>query len=117
MTILEGRKLGFEFFVADDMPHSPTRKVADLCFDYSQIDEFVRLCDVITYEFEHIPEEVLEKTAPLTFPSVEILKLKKSKVEEKLLSEKKGLSRPYLYRSLQRGFRTKGRAFEPFPWW
>jgi 5-(carboxyamino)imidazole ribonucleotide synthase len=26
MTILEGRKLGFEFFVADDMPHSPPAK-------------------------------------------------------------------------------------------
>jgi len=90
MTILEGRKLGFEFFVADDMPHSPARKVADLCFDYSQIDEFVKLCDVITYEFEHIPEEVLEKTAPLTFPSVEILKLKKSKVEEKLFLKRRG---------------------------
>jgi 5-(carboxyamino)imidazole ribonucleotide synthase len=94
MTILEGRKLGFEFFVADDMPHSPARKVADLCFDYSQIDEFVKLCDVITYEFEHIPEEVLEKTAPLTFPSVEILKLKKSKVEEKLFLKRRGYPVP-----------------------
>jgi 5-(carboxyamino)imidazole ribonucleotide synthase len=90
MTILEGRKLGFEFFVADDMPRSPARKVADLCFDYGQIDEFVRLCDVITYEFEHIPEEVRGD-----------FEAKKEQGGRKALSEKKGLSRPYLYRSLQ----------------
>jgi len=94
MTILEGRKLGFEFFVADKTPYSPACKVADLCFDYTRIDEFVKLCDVITYEFEHISDEVLEKTAPLTFPSVEILKLKKSKVEEKLFLKKRGYPVP-----------------------
>ena len=94
MTILEGRKLGFEFFVLESSPHSPACRIADRCFSCDQIDEFLKLCHVITYEFEHIPDEVLEKSAPLTLPSVEILKLKKSKVEEKLFLRKKGYPVP-----------------------
>ncbi len=111
MTILEGRKLGFEFLVADDMPYSPARKVADICFDYTQMDEFVKLCDVITYEFEHIPEEVLEKAAPLTFPSVEILRLKKSKVEEKLFLKRRGYPVPNFTVAFTEELEQKTRLF------
>ncbi|WP_448587823.1 5-(carboxyamino)imidazole ribonucleotide synthase [Thermocrinis sp.] len=94
MTILEGRKLGFEFLVLDKSTSSPACKISDLCFDYEKVDEFVKLCDVITYEFEHIPDEVLEKTSYLTLPSVEVLKLKKSKVEEKVFLRKRGYPVP-----------------------
>ena len=94
MTIMEGKKLGFEFLVLDSSKTSPACKVADGCFDYSRINEFVRLCDVVTYEFEHIPDYVLESVSHLTLPSVEVLNLKKSKVEEKLYLRRSGYPVP-----------------------
>ena len=94
MTILEGKKLGFEFLVLDKSKDSPACKAADRCFDYCEVDEFAKLCDVVTYEFEHIPDEVLESVSHITLPSVEVLKLKKSKVEEKLFLKRGGYPVP-----------------------
>ncbi len=94
MTVLEGKKFGFEFFILDKTKTSPACRVADGCFDYEEVDEFVRLCDVVTYEFEHISDEILENVSHLTLPSVGVLKLKKSKVEEKLFLKRRGYPVP-----------------------
>ncbi|MFN3264139.1 MAG: 5-(carboxyamino)imidazole ribonucleotide synthase, partial [Aquificaceae bacterium] len=59
MTILEGRKLGFEFLVLDPDPRSPASRIADRWFPPEGVEDFIRHCDVITYEFEHIEEGVL----------------------------------------------------------
>ncbi|MGB9874071.1 MAG: ATP-grasp domain-containing protein, partial [Hydrogenobacter sp.] len=83
MTILEGRKLGFEFFVLDKDSKSPACKVADSCFTPEQVETFLKSCDVITYEFEHIEQDLVEKVSHLLSPSAEVLRLKSSRLREK----------------------------------
>ncbi|SNZ13076.1 5-(carboxyamino)imidazole ribonucleotide synthase [Hydrogenobacter hydrogenophilus] len=90
MTILEGRKLGFEFFVLDKDPKSPACKVADACFTPEQVETFLKSCDVITYEFEHIEQELVEKVSHLLSPSAEVLRLKSSRLREKSFYRKMG---------------------------
>ncbi|MFN3946470.1 MAG: 5-(carboxyamino)imidazole ribonucleotide synthase [Aquificaceae bacterium] len=83
MTILEGRRFGFGFFVLDPSPKAPGSKIADKWFPPERVEEFIKECDVITYEFEHIEERVLEKVYDLTTPSLSLLELKRSKIKEK----------------------------------
>ncbi len=83
MTILEGRKLGFEFFVLDPNPKASASKIADWWFPPDRVEEFIRVCDVITYEFEHINQEVLDKVYDLTTPSLNVLEIKRSRIREK----------------------------------
>ncbi|MFN7066041.1 MAG: 5-(carboxyamino)imidazole ribonucleotide synthase, partial [Aquificaceae bacterium] len=73
MTILEGRRFGFDFFVLDPDPKASGSKIADRWFPPERVEEFIRECDVITYEFEHIEERVLEKVYDLTTPSLNLL--------------------------------------------
>ncbi len=90
MTILEGRKLGFTFYVLESKKDSPAGKIADGWFHPSEVNKFLERCDVITYEFEHIHDSILEKVAPKTVPSVDILKIKNSRVKEKEFLRKRG---------------------------
>ena len=60
MTILEGRKLGFEFFVLDPDPKAPASRIADRWFSPEEAEDFIKACHVITYEFEHIEEDILK---------------------------------------------------------
>ncbi|MGC8852104.1 MAG: 5-(carboxyamino)imidazole ribonucleotide synthase [Hydrogenobacter sp.] len=90
MTILEGRKLGFEFFVLNEDPKSPACRIADACFTPDEVDTFLRNCDVVTYEFEHIEQEVVEKVSHLLSPSAEVLRLKSSRILEKSFYRKMG---------------------------
>lgn len=94
MTVLEGRKLGFEFLVLEEKPDSPACKVADACFSYDKVDEFLRWCHVVTFEFEHIPDYILEKVYPVALPSVEVLELKKSRIKEKSFYKRMGYPVP-----------------------
>ncbi|MFN3975565.1 MAG: 5-(carboxyamino)imidazole ribonucleotide synthase [Aquificaceae bacterium] len=90
MTILEGKKLGFDFFVLDPDPKAPGSKIANKWFPPERVEEFIKECDVITYEFEHIQEEVLEKIYDLTTPSLSLLELKRSKIREKEFYKRNG---------------------------
>ena len=90
MTILEGRKLGFSFSVLEAKKDSPAGRIADRWFHPSEVEEFARESDLITYEFEHIEDSVLERVSSKTLPSVEILKIKRSRVREKEFLRKKG---------------------------
>ncbi len=90
MTILEGRKLGFEFFVLDPDPKSPASKISDRWFPPDRVEEFIKTCDVITYEFEHIHQEVLEKVYDFTTPSLNVLETKRSRIREKEFYRKRG---------------------------
>ncbi len=83
MTILEGRKLCFEFLVLDKNPNSPASRIADRWFPPEKVEEFRELCDVITAEFEHVEEEVLEKVSEKMRPGAELILMKRSRVEEK----------------------------------
>ncbi len=90
MTILEGRKLGYEFYVLDESPKAPAAKIADRWFPPEEVEEFSKLCDVITYEFEHIRESVVSSLVKDTLPSTEVLKIKRSRVSEKGFLSKRG---------------------------
>ena len=94
MTILEGRKLGFNFFVLEDKEDAPACRVADRCFKSSQVDEFYKLCDVITYEFEHISDDIVEKVQDKLLPNPQALFIKKSRIREKNFIKKLGLPAP-----------------------
>ncbi|AAC06567.1 5-(carboxyamino)imidazole ribonucleotide synthase [Aquifex aeolicus] len=94
MTILEGRKLGFKFHVLEDKENAPACRVADRCFRTGQISEFVDSCDIITYEFEHIKDEVLEKCESKLIPNPQALYVKKSRIREKLFLKKHGFPVP-----------------------
>ncbi|WP_457601615.1 5-(carboxyamino)imidazole ribonucleotide synthase [Hydrogenivirga sp.] len=83
MTILEGRKLGFRFFVLDKNPEAPASRVADVWFPPDRVDEFYRTSDVITYEFEHIEEDILLRVEDKVLPSLEAVRLKINRGEEK----------------------------------
>ncbi len=90
MTILEGRKLGYSFNVLDRNPHSPAVRVSDRWYPPEEVINFCRNSDVITYEFEHIEEEVLQKIEGRVMPSLEILYIKKSRIKEKEFLKKAG---------------------------
>ncbi len=90
MTILEGRKLGFDFFVLDPDPKAPASRVADRWFPPEQVEDFIRHCHVITYEFEHLQEDILEKVYDLTTPSLNVLEIKRSRIREKEFYRRKG---------------------------
>jgi len=83
MMILEGRKLGYRFYVLEDKQDAPACRVADGCFRSSEVEKFVSRCDVITYEFEHIQDDILKKAEKKLVPSPEALLIKRSRVEEK----------------------------------
>jgi len=83
MTILEGRKFGFKFFVLDKSPNAPASRVADGWFPPEKVEDFLKVCDVITYEFEHIEEFVLEKLEGNVLPKVEVLRIKRNRGKEK----------------------------------
>jgi len=94
MTILEGRKLGFEFLVLEDKEDAPSRKVADKVFSSGEVEEFYAGCDIIFWEFEHIPESILERVEDKLYASVKALEVKKSRIREKLFLKKLGVPMP-----------------------
>ena len=83
MTILEGRKLGLSFWVLDKDPDAPASRVADKWFPPERCREFAQGCEFITYEFEHIEEDILEVVEEKLVPGAEPLRLKKRRSEEK----------------------------------
>ncbi len=94
MTILEGRKFGFNFFVLEDKEGAPACRIADGCFKSSQVEEFYKLCDVITYEFEHINDDIVERVQDKLLPNPQALFIKKSRIREKNFIKKLGLPAP-----------------------
>ena len=111
MTILEGRKMGFEFLVLDPDPGAPASKIADAWFPPDKVEDFIRHSDVITYEFEHIEEDVLQKVYDLTTPSLNILELKRSRIREKEFYRKRGYPTPEFTVASWKDLRQKVREF------
>jgi len=94
MTILEGRKLGYEFLVLEDKEDAPAGRVADGVYSSREVEEFYAGCDIIFWEFEHIPESILERVEDKLYASVKALEVKKSRIREKLFLKKLGLPLP-----------------------
>lgn len=85
MIIMEGRKLDLEFLVIDAMKDSPAGKIADRSFQYDDYVEFVRESDVITFEFEHVNDAVLEaaERSGKLVPGINAIMLKRDRAREK----------------------------------
>lgn len=90
MSILAGRRMGYNFIVYDPSPDATAARVADqhICAsydDFSALEQFVSLVDVITLEFENISLAAiafLEKYKTV-FPSSKILKVCQNRIAEK----------------------------------
>lgn len=61
MMILEGRKLGLEFNVLGISPTDPASRIADRYFGPNEPDEFLDSSEFVTYEFEHVDRNVLNR--------------------------------------------------------
>jgi len=96
MLILECRRMGYRTVVLDPDSTCPAAQVADASYDFSQISDFIKACDVATYEFEHINIKALleiEKKIPL-LPSSAVLNIKQTRASEKSYLKEKGFPVP-----------------------
>ncbi|MEM3852347.1 MAG: 5-(carboxyamino)imidazole ribonucleotide synthase [Methanomassiliicoccales archaeon] len=95
MLIMEGRKLPFRYYVCD-REKGPAAEIADGFYNTDEFRAFVDVCDVITYEFEHVDEKPLnfaERQGKL-FPSLLPVELKRSRIREMEYLDKHGLPVP-----------------------
>ncbi len=88
MTIFESRRLNFNFYVLGKNPNAPASRIADKFFKYEEVDKFLKECDEIIFEFEHIPEFVFEKLE--NHQNFNALKIKRSRIIEKTFLKEKG---------------------------
>ncbi|WP_338637385.1 5-(carboxyamino)imidazole ribonucleotide synthase [Spirobacillus cienkowskii] len=86
------QKLGCKVIFYAPEPFSPsflrTPFFYQACWlDYEKLSSFFSECDIITYEFENVPTELLTKlqqqTGKKIFPSIEILKTTQNRILEK----------------------------------
>ncbi|MEM0157601.1 MAG: 5-(carboxyamino)imidazole ribonucleotide synthase [Thermoplasmataceae archaeon] len=93
MMILEGRKLGYGFNCIDSDFSKPGVRIADMGYTYDQYRDFVDSSDLVTYEFEHVDDRVLDyadscgKLRPGMLP----IKLKRDRSLEKEFLRDAGL--------------------------
>lgn len=91
MLALAARRLGYYVVTLDPTPNSPCGQVADeqIMAKFEDVTAALLLAektDVITYEFENIPAEVvaaIEARGKPIFPSSEFLKVSQNRVSEK----------------------------------
>ena len=84
------KKLGIKTIILSDDPDAPAQHFADvfICGNYNDkknINDFTKLVDIVTYEFENIPFEILDsihKTKNV-LPKPEINKLIQNRITEK----------------------------------
>lgn len=94
MTILEGRKLGFNFFVLDADQRAPASRIADMWFHPEQVEEFREHCDIITWEFEHIEQGIIEKCLDKLATPPRALEIKWKRSREKAFLSEVGIEVP-----------------------
>ncbi|WP_337860045.1 5-(carboxyamino)imidazole ribonucleotide synthase [Ferroplasma sp.] len=89
MMINTMRRYPLEFYVIDDNK-GPSAFIADRFFDASDYREFVDSCDYVTYEFEHIDQNILKYADEQNKlrPSIKAVELKQDRsLEKKYLKE------------------------------
>lgn len=97
MLALAGHPLGHSFVVLTPDASAPAAAVADAIVapydDPRALDELAEKSDVITYEWENIPAEVLERLSERVpvHPSVKALRVTSDRLSEKELFERLGI--------------------------
>ena len=103
MLALSARSLGLEVTVVDPSPDAPARVAAQhIVLDYSAPDLLGRLgsVDVVTYEFENVPQEATERLASRVpvFPGPKVLGVAQDRLHEKTTFGQLGIETPRFLR-------------------
>lgn len=96
MLILECRRIGYKTIVLDSDNECPAAQVANASYDFAHLSDFIKACNVATYEFEHIDIGAIieiERNIPL-LPSSDVLKIKQTRANEKSYLKDKGFPVP-----------------------
>jgi 5-(carboxyamino)imidazole ribonucleotide synthase len=96
MLALAGYPLGLRFVFVDPVANSPGGQIAEqIVADYADADAHARLaeCDVVTYEFESVPEAATRKLAQsvLVLPPPAALATAQDRLSEKRCFQKLGV--------------------------
>jgi 5-(carboxyamino)imidazole ribonucleotide synthase len=91
MFTLDAKRMGYDVITLDPQPHSPCGQVADEQIvakydDFSAIDDLGRRTDIVTYEFENIAIESIERLEDDGFavtPSSTVLRITQNRLLEK----------------------------------
>ncbi len=96
MLILECRRMGYSSVVLDPDLHGPAAVVADRAMTPADIADFVKACDIATYEFEHvdIADVKMIEAQTRVCPSSRVLTIKQNRVSEKIYLRAIGLPVP-----------------------
>lgn len=96
MLIFECRRMGYNTVVLDHDYSCPAAQIANASFNFSQVSDFIKSCNIATYEFEHIDIDALieiEQKIPL-LPSSAVLSIKQTRASEKSFLKNKGFPIP-----------------------
>lgn len=96
MFILECRRMDYYSAVIDSDLHGPAGQVADRAVHPDNWEDFVRDCDIATYEFEYLDINIvrnIEDNIPV-YPSSRVLDVKRSRASEKTFLSNKGFPVP-----------------------
>ena len=91
MFTLDAKRMGYDVIVLDPQPHSPCGQVADEQIvaeydDLAAIDDLGQRTDIVTYEFENIAIESVERLERRGFavtPSSHVLRITQNRLFEK----------------------------------
>ncbi|MBA2335292.1 MAG: 5-(carboxyamino)imidazole ribonucleotide synthase, partial [Blastocatellia bacterium] len=97
MFAIEARKMGYRVHTFSPASDTPTGQVADFetDADYNDLDavkEFARSVDVVTFEFENVPSQTIERASQLVdvHPRGEILHITQNRLREKTFLSNNG---------------------------
>lgn len=100
MSAQAARKLGFSVKVLDPTPDCPASMVAEQVVgsfkDPEEVKKFVKLCDIITFDIEHVevsPLLEIQKEKRI-IPSPQVLSLIQNKLEQRKAYKRAGLPVP-----------------------
>jgi 5-(carboxyamino)imidazole ribonucleotide synthase len=96
MLALAGFPLGLEFIFLDPNPDSPAFKLGEsICADYTveSVSQLAAACDVVTFEFENVPADVLQKLENTNIsPSARALLVSQDRLTEKNFLQSLGIT-------------------------
>ncbi len=90
MTILRGIYMGIEFNVLDKSLDVSASKTGAKLFKFENYKEFYNESDIITFEFEYIPIEMVSYMKDKLRPSFDIFYLKQNRIREKTFLKDNG---------------------------
>ncbi|HET9095338.1 MAG TPA: 5-(carboxyamino)imidazole ribonucleotide synthase [Candidatus Baltobacteraceae bacterium] len=99
MLTLDAKRMGYDVITLDPQPHSPCGQVADEQIvakydDFDAIDDLGRRTDVVTYEFENIAIESVQRLEQDGFdvtPGSDVLRIAQNRLLEKGFAQTCGI--------------------------